>query len=85
MDKRACAVIVRAGTRRGSVLMISDWELWVCARQQIEHYGGEAAVAAAMRADALLADGDLDGQRTWLAILQRIDRLTSVGANEVQH
>jgi len=65
--------------------MISDWELWACARQQIEHYGDEAAVAAAMRADALLADGDLDGQRTWLAILQRIDGLTSVGANEVQH
>ena len=53
--------------------MISDWELWACAHQQIEQYGDEAGVAAAMRADAFLADGDLEGQRTWLAILQRID------------
>ena len=65
--------------------MISDWELWACAHQQIERYGDEAAIAAAMRADALLAEGDLDGQRTWLAILQRIDQLTSVGADEIQH
>jgi len=65
--------------------MISDWELWACARQQIEQYGDEAAVAAAMRADALLADGDLDGHRTWLAILQRIEQLTTVSAEEVRH
>lgn len=69
----------------GLVIMISDWELWACARQQIAHYGDEAAIAAAMRADALLTDGDLDGQRTWLAILQRIDQLTSVSAHEVRH
>lgn len=62
-----------------------NWELEACARQQIESYGDEAVVAAAMRARALLADGDLNGQRTWLAILQRIDQVTSEGADKVQH
>ena len=50
--------------------MISDWELWACARQQIEHYGDEAAVAAAMRADALLADGDLDGHLSCVDVVE---------------
>ena len=65
--------------------MISDWELWACARAQINRYGDEAEVAAAMRADALLARGDLDGQRTWMVIVQRIGQLTRVSTDEIRH
>ena len=65
--------------------MISDWELWACAQQQVAQHGGDAAVQAAMHADALLADGDLAGQRTWLAVLNRINQLTVVGADQVRH
>jgi len=38
-----------------------------------------------MRADALLDAGDLDGNAVWLAILDRIDQLTSVRVGDVQH
>jgi len=66
-------------------MAIGDWELWACARQQIERHGDDAAVRAAMRGDALLAEGDLDGHRTWMAILDRMRRLTEVGADEIRH
>ncbi len=55
--------------------MLSDWELWSCANQQIGRHGGNAEFEAALRADALLAVGDLEGQRAWLAILERITQL----------
>ena len=60
--------------------MISDWELWACANKMIESHGADAAIHAAMRADALLDEGDLAGQRTWRAILQRIEQLQSGSA-----
>lgn len=52
--------------------VLSDWELWACARQQIGQHGDGAVEAAAMRADALLEAGDLDGMNAWLAIRDRI-------------
>ncbi|MGI4877883.1 MAG: hypothetical protein ACRYG4_10420 [Janthinobacterium lividum] len=57
----------------------------VCAQQHVAQHGDDAAVQASMRADALLVDGDLAGQQTWLAILKRINQLTVVGADEVRH
>lgn len=57
---------------------LSDWELWACAKQQIGRYGDDAAEHAALRADALLAQGDLAGHRVWLDILSRIRQLTIV-------
>lgn len=66
-------------------LLLCDWELWACARQQIVRYGDDAAVHAAMRSDALLAANDLAGHRTWLAILARIGELSGVGDHETRH
>lgn len=54
----------------------SDWELWACAAQQIGRHGEFAPEAAAIQADALLDAGDLEGHRTWLAILARIRHLS---------
>ena len=51
---------------------ISDRELWACACKVIDMHGAGAELHAAMRADELLAGGDLDGQRVWKAILARI-------------
>lgn len=52
---------------------ISDWELWACARQQIVQHGDIALEMAALRADELLANGDMAGHHTWLQILSRIE------------
>ena len=66
-------------------MTLSDWELWACARQQIVRHGDDAAVKAAMRSDQLLAEGDIDGHRTWLAIVDRIYGLSMVTTDETRH
>ena len=53
-------------------LPISERELWACAQKIINRHGRDAEWHAAVRADELLSDGDLDGQRVWKAILARI-------------
>ena len=58
--------------RIGTSVSISDRELWACACKVIDMHGAGAELHAAMRADELLADGDVDGQRVWKAILARI-------------
>lgn len=55
--------------------MLSDWELWACANKMIEEHGLDAPIHAAMRADQLTEEGDLDGSLTWLAIIRRINQL----------
>lgn len=55
--------------------MITEWELWACANHLIQKHGESAAIEAAMRADELLAEGDLKGMRTFHAIARRIDQL----------
>lgn len=55
--------------------MITEWELWACANHYIREHGEDAAVLAAMRADELLAEGDLDGSRTFQSIVRRINEL----------
>jgi hypothetical protein len=52
---------------------ISERELWACAYKIIDMHGSGAELHAAMRADELLADGNVDGQRVWKAILARIE------------
>jgi hypothetical protein len=55
--------------------MITDWELWACANHYIREHGEDAAIVAAMRADELLAEGDMAGSRTFEAIVRRINEL----------
>lgn len=64
---------------------LSDWELWACACHEIKQHGGDAALHAAMRCDALLDSGDLAGHRAWLAILGRIGDLTGTRGDETRH
>ena len=37
--------------------MLSNWELWACANHYLKQHGEDAPIAAAMRADELLAEG----------------------------
>jgi hypothetical protein len=55
--------------------MITEWELWACAHHYIREHGEDAPIIAAMRADELLAAGDLDGFRTFQSIVRRIGQL----------
>ncbi len=64
--------------------MISDWELWACANLIIKQHGDQAELQAGIRADALLDKGDLEGQRVWLRILDRIRELRRLEPAEAE-
>lgn len=55
--------------------MLTEWELWACANHFVAKHQADAPIMAAMRADKLLAEGDLDGVRTFNAIVRRINQL----------
>lgn len=60
--------------------MIDEREIWACANHVLQRYGEDADFHAAQRADELLDQGDIAGQRTWLRILQRIRELAELSA-----
>ena len=55
--------------------MTDEIDIWRTAKLLIERHGDEAPIHAAMRADELLADGDLDGCATWKWIARAIEEL----------
>ncbi len=50
-------------------------DIWRAAKLLVDRHGDEAPVHAAMRADELLAKGDIEGQRVWMRILRAIEEL----------
>lgn len=55
--------------------MLNDWEIWTCAQHYVTRHGEDAPIHAAMRADELMARGDMAGARTFTAIVRRIEEL----------
>lgn len=55
--------------------MISEWELWACANEMVRQHGFDAPIHAAMKADALLVEGEQDGAATWRLIIHRVNAL----------
>ena len=51
-------------------------DIWRSANLLLKQHGLDAPINAAMRADAALAKGDIDGFRVWCKILDAIDRLS---------
>ncbi len=57
--------------------MTSDLDIYRTANVLVKHYGEDAILEAAQRADAMLEKGCLDGQRVWkraLAAVKEIQR-----------
>lgn len=54
---------------------VSELDVFRSAKLLVEQHGDEAPIEAAMRADAMLKKGDLDGQRVWLRIVRAIEEL----------
>ena len=50
----------------------------------MRQYGEAAAFHAAQRADELIAASDIEGQRTWMRILARIEALERLEPDERQ-
>ena len=55
--------------------MTSSLDIYRSANLLVTQHGAEAPIHAAMKADAMLDKGDLDGQRAWLRILKAVKTL----------
>jgi hypothetical protein len=53
----------------------SDLDIWRSAKLYVEQHGDTAAIHAAMRADAMLDEGDLDGYAVWKRIVRAVREL----------
>ncbi len=55
--------------------MIPDLDIYRSAQALIKQHGQDAPIEAAMRADAMLEAGDLDGCAVWRRILRAVEEL----------
>ena len=65
--------------------MTSDPDIYRAAKLLIDQHSDDAPVHAAMRADELMAAGDMEGAATWKRILGAIDVLTRRRSGEPVH
>ncbi len=57
--------------------MIPDLDIYRSAQVLIKQHGPDTPVHAAMRADAMLEAGDLDGYAVWKRIVKAVEELLS--------
>ncbi len=55
--------------------MVDDLDIYRAANELIDQHGDEAPIHAAMKADAMLETGDLDGAAVWRRIIGAINEL----------
>ncbi len=55
--------------------MIPDLDIYRSANLLVKQHGEDAPIHAAMRADAMLEKGDLDGYGVWRRILRAVKEL----------
>jgi hypothetical protein len=65
--------------------MGDDIDIWRAAKLMIERHGGDAAAAAATRADAMLKENDLAGVITWKQIVRAIEELQRPRTDDAVH
>ncbi len=57
--------------------MIPDLDIYRSANVLVKQHGQDAPIHAAMRADAMLEAGDLDGYAVWKRIIKAVGELLS--------
>ncbi len=55
--------------------MIPDLDIYRTASVLVKRHGRDAPIHAAMRADAMLEKGDLEGQAVWTRVLRAVGEL----------
>lgn len=53
--------------------MIPDRDIFAAANLMVKRHGADATAKAEARGEELRTEGDLDGQRVWLAIVKAIE------------
>ncbi len=56
-------------------VMPSNLDIYRSAKLLVDQHGEDAVIEAAMRADKLLAAGDMDGKRVWVRIMKAVEEL----------
>ena len=59
--------------------MTSDLDIYRSAQMLVKHHGQDAPIHAAMRADAMLEKGDMNGYAVWKRILRAVEELRRTG------
>jgi len=65
--------------------LTDDIDIYRSAKLYIDQHGGQAALQAAMQADALLSAGDMEGSATWRKIIAAIEVLQSTEPDGATH
>ena len=67
--------------------MIPDLDIYRAANLLVKRHGEDAPIHAAMRADATLEVGDLDGYAVWKRVLRAIDEMgnTTPGGDQAMN
>ncbi len=65
--------------------MIPDLDIYRSANLLVKRHGEDAPIHAAMRADAMLKRGDLDGYAVWKRILKAVEELQRVDPGAQVH
>ncbi len=65
--------------------MTTDLDIYRSAKLLIDQHGDEAPIHVAMRADAMLDKGDLDGKAVWLRVLKAVTELQDRVPNSTVH
>ncbi len=55
--------------------MFSDLDVYRTAKLLVDKHGDEAPIHAAMKADAMLERGDMDGRAVWLRVVRAVKEL----------
>lgn len=55
--------------------MTSPLDIYRTANLMIQQHGEEATIHAALKADEMLAQGNLDGKAVWLGVIKAIEEL----------
>ncbi len=75
-------IIVEQAACRYGGSMIADLEIWACANHLMEHHGAHALAVATRRAHTLLAEGKLEGHRTFVLIADRIRQFEQAASSD---
>ncbi len=57
--------------------VVADKDIYRSANELIEQHGEDAPLHAAMRADELLENDDLEGRAVWIRIVKAVEELLS--------
>lgn len=65
--------------------MITKIDVYRTANLFIQQHGEDAAIQAAMKADEMLARGDMDGKAVWMRVIEAIEELWDIKPEERVH